>query len=120
MQDSIVTTKQTDRQDVYHIDAARGAAARGIPTSEGFVVLGGSKVATSEVPSTPAPIKVKRSALIAESSIVDWVIVKDLLFSSPSLAAAVVLGRSANGQVEWKLKDGASLKDSQAPSGNES
>ena len=116
----LVTTKQTDRQDVYHIDAARGAAARGVPTSEGFVVLRGSKVATSEVPSTPGPIKVKRSALIAESSIVDWVIVKDLLFSSPSLAAAVVLGRSANGQVEWKLKDGASLKDSQAPSGNES
>ena len=35
----------------------------------------------------------------------------DYLFSSPSTAAAIVLGRSANGLTEWKLKDGKTLKE---------
>jgi len=35
---------------------------------------------------------------------------KDYEFSSPSLAAAVVRGSSANGLVEWKNKDGQTLK----------
>jgi hypothetical protein len=34
-------------------------------------------------------------------------------FSSPSTAAAVVLGRSANGRVEWKAADGRTLKEIQ-------
>jgi hypothetical protein len=34
-------------------------------------------------------------------------------FSSPSTAAAVVLGRSANGRVEWKAVDGRTLKEIQ-------
>ena len=35
---------------------------------------------------------------------------KDYLFSSPSAAAAIVMGRSANGLNEWKSKDGRVLK----------
>ena len=35
---------------------------------------------------------------------------KDYLFSSPSAAAAVVMGRSANGLTEWRHKDGRILK----------
>jgi len=35
---------------------------------------------------------------------------QDYVFSSPSLAAAVVLGRSANGRVEWKDSSGRTLK----------
>lgn len=31
-------------------------------------------------------------------------------FSAPSTVAAVVLGRSANGRVEWKAADGRTLK----------
>lgn len=31
------------------------------------------------------------------------------IFSSPSAAAAVVLGRSANGWIEWKYQDGNTL-----------
>ncbi len=36
---------------------------------------------------------------------------EDYLFSSPSTAAAIVLGRNANGLTEWKLKSGISLKE---------
>jgi len=35
------------------------------------------------------------------------------LFASPSLAAGVMLGRPANGRVEWKAADGRTLKDIQ-------
>lgn len=36
---------------------------------------------------------------------------RDYLFSSPSTAAMVVMGRSANGLQEWKTADGRNLKD---------
>ena len=35
---------------------------------------------------------------------------QDYSFSSPSTAAAVALGRSANGRIEWKDKSGKTLK----------
>ena len=39
------------------------------------------------------------------------IISDDYIFSSPSAAAAIVLGRNANGLTEWKLKDGKTLKE---------
>ena len=36
---------------------------------------------------------------------------QDYLFSSPSGAAAAVLGRTANGWIEWKDKDGKTLSE---------
>ncbi len=39
---------------------------------------------------------------------------QDYTFSSPSTAASVLLGRSANGRVEWKGRDGRTLKELQA------
>ncbi len=36
---------------------------------------------------------------------------EDYVFSSPSTAAMVVLGRNANGLTEWKLKNGKTLKE---------
>ena len=36
---------------------------------------------------------------------------RDYVFTSPSLAAAIVMGRNANGRTEWKTKDHRSIKD---------
>ena len=115
-----LTKKLTEKQETYCISAARGADARGFQTNEGFVVLKGSRIADSDVPSTPQPIKAKRAALVVDKQVEGFVLTKDILFSSPSLAAAVVMGRSANGLVEWKQKNGSTLKDNQAPLSNES
>ena len=41
----------------------------------------------------------------------DYVFPQDYLFGSPSTAAAVVHGRTANGWVEWKDKNGATLSE---------
>lgn len=38
---------------------------------------------------------------------------QDYVFTSPSTAAAVVLGRSANGRIEWKDAQGRTLKELQ-------
>ncbi len=35
----------------------------------------------------------------------------DYIFNSPSAAAGVVLGRNANGWIEWKNEDGKTLDE---------
>ena len=35
----------------------------------------------------------------------------DYIFSSPSTAAVMVMGRNANGLTEWKTSDGKTLKE---------
>ena len=39
-----------------------------------------------------------------------YVFTQDQVFRSPSEAAGVVLGRSANGRTNWKTEDGVTLK----------
>ena len=36
---------------------------------------------------------------------------EDYIFSSPSTAAVIVMGRNANGLTEWRNKEGKTLKD---------
>lgn len=108
-----LTKSLTSKQDKYLIDAARGAVATGIMTTEGFVVFKGSKIASTEVPSMPESFKKKRAQIISEKVVLDFEFTQDYLFSSPSTAAAVVMGRSANGLKEWKLKDGSNLGENE-------
>ena len=109
-----VKTLQQQDQETFYISAARGADAQGEPTSDGFVVLKGSKVAGSTVPSITSNFKRLRDTLIENGVIKEtngiFEITEDYVFSSPSTAAVIVLGRNANGLTEWKLKDGTSLK----------
>jgi hypothetical protein len=42
-----------------------------------------------------------------------YVFQQDYSFSSPSTAAAIILGRSANGRTEWKDEAGHTLKELQ-------
>lgn len=46
-----------------------------------------------------------------ENLVGEYIIKKGYIASSPSSAAAIVMGRSANGLVEWKLENGITLKD---------
>ncbi|MGB6649164.1 MAG: DUF4357 domain-containing protein, partial [Bacteroidota bacterium] len=46
-------------------------------------------------------------------------ITQDYTFASPSTAAGVMLGRSANGRIEWKTADGKTLKSIQDAEANE-
>lgn len=107
--------KPKQRREIFSIKAARGADGQGEPTSDGFVVLKGSKAAGSTVASMTSNFVVLRQRLIDEGVLVDkgeyLEFPDDYIFSSPSTAASIVLGRNANGLTEWKLKDGRTLKE---------
>jgi len=103
------------KQETFSIKSARGAEAQGEPSSEGFVVFKGSKAASSIVISmTPSFIRL-RQKLIDEGVLVDrgeyYEFPEDYIFSSPSTAAVMVMGRNANGLTEWKQKNGKTLKE---------
>ena len=80
-------------------------------TTEGFVVLDGSQVEIKDSPYLPASLKEMRQNLIASQVIQDGVLKEKQLFSSPSYAAAFLLGMQTNGRTDWKDQDGRTLKE---------
>lgn len=105
---------QQQEQETFYIKAARGADAQAELTSDGFLVFKGSNAANSTSPSMTDNISKIRDKLLENGVIIDvngnLEFPDDYLFSSPSMAASVVMGRNANGQTEWKLKSGMTLK----------
>lgn len=89
----------------------RNCKGVGLQNSEGFLVLKGSKIAENTVPSFSKTLQTLREKLILEGKIVNFEFQEDCQFSSSSTAASIVAGRSANGLIEWKTKDGKLLKD---------
>ena len=51
--------------------------------------------------------------LLVDENDQQWRLSADRVFTSPSMAADSVLGRSANGRTEWKTADGTTLKEIQ-------
>lgn len=95
----------------------KGVLASGYEASQGFVVKAGSQAVAESVPSMQQHVRGMfdlRQALIANGvlALADGLyrFTQDYSFSSPSTAAAVVLGRSANGRIEWKDAQGRTLK----------
>lgn len=97
---------------------AKGIEARGMDGAEGFVVRAGSQAVKDEVPSLQASFAAVRKSLLAQGVLKPagavYELTQDYTFSSPSTAASVLLGRSANGRIEWKDAKGRSLKEIQA------
>ena len=110
------TKVQPDKEeDLFYISATRGANGIGKTTSEGFVVFENSQVADPITNSYPKTMQKLRDTLISEGVIAneyDKLLMKrDYLFSSSSSAAMIIMGRSANGLTEWKMKSGKTLQD---------
>lgn len=103
--------KRQNNQVLFYIKAACGADATGVVVSDGFAVLKGSSIAINTVPSMSANLLQLRTSLITKGIIdSEYRFLKDHIFTSPSLAAAVVMGRNANGRTEWKTIDNRTLK----------
>lgn len=92
-----------------------GCKATGYLTSEGMLVLAGSRGRPGLVPSAPPSIGKHRDTLTTEGVIAvqghDLVVLKDHLFSSPSAAGCVLTGRSTNGRTGWRNAQGLSIND---------
>ena len=100
-------------QELFYCKAS-GADGRGLYTQEGFVVLKGSVGRKENVPSIVGTATERFRAKLLESGVLvakgaTVVLAKDHLFRSPSMAAIALMGRTANGWVEWKDKDGKTL-----------
>lgn len=72
---------------------------------EKFVILRGSEIRSKINPSVNKGYIEKREGLIKNGFIKDWLVVKDIVCKSPSLAAAIVVGNNMNGKTSWKYKD---------------
>lgn len=96
---------------------AKGIEARGVDSVEGFIVRAGSQAVKTEVQSIHAYMSVLRQELIAKEVLVEsgeaYKLIQDYTFNSPSTAAGVLLGRTANGRIEWKDAKGKTLKEIQ-------
>jgi len=93
--------------------------ASGYLTPNGIVVLAGSEAVLDERASAKKwpSVLVQRNKLIEEGELIKkedkYVFTKDTEFSSPSAAAAVIHGGSANGLTAWINSDGKQLKEVQ-------
>lgn len=104
--------KHDNEQPYFFIKAARGADAKGLIVSDGFAMMKGSSVASSTTPSMKRSLIKLRASLIEKGIIgQDFKLTRDYIFTSPSLAASVVMGRSANGRTEWKNSEHKSILD---------
>jgi hypothetical protein len=94
----------------------KGAEARGQRTADGFVVFRDSTAVLEQRASAEnyPYVVARRNELIADGTLVErdgfMVFTKDAEFTSPSAAAVVIHGGSANGLVAWKTQGGKSLK----------
>lgn len=92
--------------------------AKGQEAPAGFVVFKGSLMRKEEMPTIPPSVSSIRSDLINNGIVTDagshFIFQRDFEFTSPSCAAGVVFGRSANGRTEWRDKTGKTLRDIQA------
>lgn len=89
------------------------AEATGKRTSEGFVVLAGSKISLSTTKSCPENVLKYRDKYAGKIDNQGY-LTTDLLFTSPSAAAGFVGGSSLSGNVMWKDGSGTTLKDIEA------
>ncbi len=112
--------EQASSSVVLHL-AGKGTKARGTEAPDGFVVHAGSLARLDVVPSIHAYGAQLRAALIGKGRLVQngahLLLTEDYVFTSPSTAAMVMLGRTANGRIEWKTAEGQTLKDVQVERG---
>lgn len=91
--------------------------ATGSDTPEGFIVFRGSVARKDTVPSIHDFVLTLRSRLeeqkVLQPGLGGLSLVQDYSFDSPSTAAAVFMGRNANGRIEWKDAEGRTLKELQ-------
>lgn len=110
--DSIEATEETLSLN------SKGILATGMRSPNGFVIFKGSKAFSTLRESATSHGKwvIKlRDELIRSGTLVkdnaDYLFIKDAEFSSPSAAAAVIVGGNANGLTSWKNQRGNTLKE---------
>jgi len=102
--------------ELFYIES-KGIKATGYEDPKGFVVLKGSQLVRDEVQSIHAYMTTLRKDLL-EQGVISlsgnvYVFNQDYVFNSPSTAAGVIQGRTANGRKDWKNKADKTLREIQ-------
>lgn len=108
--DKILTVQEVNEEEIYYINSI-GLKATGTQTEEGFIVFKGSQSSEEFKKASSQSLRNKWNELRNQKIVDNGIFLKDIIFSSSSTAAAMILGRNANGLREWKNKDGKSLKE---------
>jgi hypothetical protein len=121
---SASSAKAADASPVFSlVNQKYNVNARAQQLGDEFTMLKGSQVVavwagTGKAESTKrayASYRARHQQLVADGSIAveghNGILARDVAFSSPSTAAAVALGRSSNGRLEWKNPDGGTYGD---------
>lgn len=107
--------EQSAKQGIKVYCQGPEAKASGLYSENGIMVLTGSQARKELTPTISKGYAKLHQDLIDSGILVDddrqsLKFTEDYLFPALSPAAAVVLGRSANGWLEWKTADGESIK----------
>ena len=106
--------KNEENREVFHT-TRNGITAYGVYYGEKFDVLEDSEVDMKTKCLEWQKIQLQRQNALQNGEIVEengkFVLKVSLSFSSPSAAAAFILGHNANGWIEWKNKNGKTLDE---------
>ncbi len=104
--------KKSESKDLLYCKGKK-ASATGEYSEDGLVVLKGSTCNRELVKSARGWVVSNRNTLLEQGVLVEEGDVlrftEDFAFSSPSSAAIMVLGRPANGWIDWKYENGRTL-----------
>jgi hypothetical protein len=96
---------------------SKGITASGYEDAKGFVVCKDAQLVKQEQATIHHYMSTLREELLEQGVIAEngqhYFFTQDHVFGSPSTAAGVILGRTANGRIEWKTENGTTLKEIQ-------
>lgn len=114
LENTLSIGKGTQKSVLFSLDVgSHKARAKLVPS--GIEVQKGSEMKIDETPSLSGSYSNLRKTLLQNEVVKElngkYVFEENYEFTSPSTAAAVILGYSVNGRVAWKNDQGKSLKD---------
>jgi len=110
----IFEENRKEKENLF-ICKGKDAYAEGEYIEDGITIFKGSKANLEETNTIGTWLSNKRKLLIEKSILEEkngvLIFNEDYTFSSPSASAGVVLGRRANGWIEWKDKNGKTIDE---------
>lgn len=108
---SKITNEIHNSNQIFYIKTKSGINASMIIENGKYKVLTGSSYSLEPSSSMSHSLIDEKYIMQSKGIILNGKFLKDYIFNSPSSAAVFVLGRSANGKIEWKTENGQLLGD---------
>lgn len=109
-----INKKEVAKKELFFFNG-KGVKAEGDLIDDGFVVFKDSEVVQETTPSCHEYLLNLRKRLVNDKILIQQkdklIFSEDYIFSSPSTAAAVILGRNSNGWKKWKDANGKTLDE---------